>query len=322
METIKSYLEAMFAGLPNTAEVRKAKAELLQMMEDKYNELIAEGVSENAAVGTVSSEFGNLDELADDLGLSTALEVAHDIQSATPRRNLTLDEVKDYMAARMKKAFLIALGVMLFVICVVFPILITGHGAAGAGMMFLDIAIGVGLVIYGSFVGAEFKYIEQEPCSIDMNTAKYLKGERQHFLPIRSICVAVAVVLFIICWVPNLFVTKGLYTLGPSLMFLLIGIGVFLLIYSGMISSAFDKLLGINDAKTISGTYNEGVKAPIRYKSKTAETIVTCYWPAVTSLYLIISFLTFQWHITWIIWPVAAVAHKAVVVNCEAEEEF
>ncbi len=35
METIKNYLEAMFANMPNTEEVRKAKAELLQMMEDK-----------------------------------------------------------------------------------------------------------------------------------------------------------------------------------------------------------------------------------------------------------------------------------------------
>ena len=34
METIKSYLEAMFANLPNTPEVKKAKAELLNMMED------------------------------------------------------------------------------------------------------------------------------------------------------------------------------------------------------------------------------------------------------------------------------------------------
>ena len=42
MDTIKNYLETMFASMPNTAEVRKAKAELLQMMEDKYNELISE----------------------------------------------------------------------------------------------------------------------------------------------------------------------------------------------------------------------------------------------------------------------------------------
>ena len=61
METIRNYLDAMFANMPNTPEVKKAKAELLTMMEDKYNELIAEGETENSAVGTVISEFGNLD---------------------------------------------------------------------------------------------------------------------------------------------------------------------------------------------------------------------------------------------------------------------
>ena len=57
MDTIKSYLETMFANLPATAEVLKAKDELWGMMEDKYNELISEGKSENEAVGTVISEM-------------------------------------------------------------------------------------------------------------------------------------------------------------------------------------------------------------------------------------------------------------------------
>ena len=56
MDTIKSYLETMFANLPATAEVLKAKDELWGMMEDKYNELISEGKSENEAVGTVISQ--------------------------------------------------------------------------------------------------------------------------------------------------------------------------------------------------------------------------------------------------------------------------
>ena len=60
METIKSYLETMFANMPNTPEVIRAKTELLGMMEDKYNELIQEGKSENEAVGTVISELMNL----------------------------------------------------------------------------------------------------------------------------------------------------------------------------------------------------------------------------------------------------------------------
>lgn len=58
METIKNYLENMFSHLPNTPEVQKAKYELYQMMEDKYNELISEGKSDNEAIGIVISEFG------------------------------------------------------------------------------------------------------------------------------------------------------------------------------------------------------------------------------------------------------------------------
>ena len=38
MNTIRNYLDNMFRNLPNTEEVRKAKFELLQMMEDKYEE--------------------------------------------------------------------------------------------------------------------------------------------------------------------------------------------------------------------------------------------------------------------------------------------
>lgn len=60
METIKNYLENMFSHLPNTPEVQKAKYELYQMMEDKYNELISEGKSDNEAIGIVISEFGVL----------------------------------------------------------------------------------------------------------------------------------------------------------------------------------------------------------------------------------------------------------------------
>ena len=73
METIRNYLNAMFAGLPDTPEVRRAYEELAAMMEDKYTELIEEGQGENEAVGTVISEFGNLEELAQTLGIEDCL---------------------------------------------------------------------------------------------------------------------------------------------------------------------------------------------------------------------------------------------------------
>ncbi len=69
METIKNYLDAMFLKLPDTYEVRNAKKDLLALTEDKYEELIREGMAEHEAVGRVISDFGNLDEIAADLGL-------------------------------------------------------------------------------------------------------------------------------------------------------------------------------------------------------------------------------------------------------------
>ena len=79
MITSSNYMSA----LPDTPEVQKAKAELLSMMEDKYTELLNEGHTENEAIGTVISEFGNLDELAEDLGIvSLVRPVAASAQDA------------------------------------------------------------------------------------------------------------------------------------------------------------------------------------------------------------------------------------------------
>ena len=69
MEAIREYLHNLFMSLPETPEVLRAKAALLEMMEDKYDELVSEGKYEKVAVGTVISEFGNLDELAEELGI-------------------------------------------------------------------------------------------------------------------------------------------------------------------------------------------------------------------------------------------------------------
>lgn len=74
MNVINEYLDNMFKTLLDTPEVRRARIELAQMMEDKYTELIDEGKTENEAVGIVISEFGNLSELSDILGLDGIID--------------------------------------------------------------------------------------------------------------------------------------------------------------------------------------------------------------------------------------------------------
>ena len=112
METIKNYLESMFAALPNTPEVLKAKYELGQMMEDKYTELIEAGKAENEAVGIVISEFGNLDEVADALGIETILQQ----QEPDNMPLLGIEEAREYIADAGRTGFLIGLGVLLILL--------------------------------------------------------------------------------------------------------------------------------------------------------------------------------------------------------------
>lgn len=119
METIKNYLENMFSHLPNTPEVQKAKYELYQMMEDKYNELISEGKSDNEAIGIVISEFGNLDELADSLGIKSFV----DPSQAMPAANtLSHETAAAFLRDSAKHAYLTAFGVLLCIIASLGPI--------------------------------------------------------------------------------------------------------------------------------------------------------------------------------------------------------
>ncbi len=325
METIKNYLESMFASMPNTTEVRKAKAELLQMMEDKYNELISEGTSENAAVGTVISEFGNLDELAESLGLTKEVEVARGMEAEMPRRFISLDEAKAYLANRGRKALYKALGIMLLIISVAFVILLSTSlrsALTGVAMMIISIAIGIGLLVYSSFVDHEWKFMKHESCCIDMNTAAYVKDKKRGFENVRALCVAIGVVLCVVCWTPNIMIPFNYEPLGAGLMFILIGFGVFLIVYPNSIASGYDRILNVNERTTISGQYANGgsYQKPTQYKSKQAQTVVEVYWPTVTCIYLIVSFLTFRWDLTWIIWVIAGVFHRVIMINCVVDE--
>ncbi|TFC82084.1 hypothetical protein E3T23_05250 [Cryobacterium cheniae] len=76
MNVVIAYLETMFSSYPQTPRLLEAKAELQTMMEDAYSSLIAEGSTQNEAVGKVITDFGNLDEVAPALGITAEIAPA------------------------------------------------------------------------------------------------------------------------------------------------------------------------------------------------------------------------------------------------------
>jgi len=319
METIKNYLEAMFANLPNTEEVRKAKAELLQIMEDKYNELIEEGATENSAVGTVISEFGNLDELSEELGL-TAVTVREAIQEEkeSGRRFVSMDEAKEYLAACALRGNRIGVGVMLCIMCVIGPIVSDMMGlydGIGVLLMFGMIAFAVALFVHTGVTFSKWDFIKKELCQIDMMTANMLSDEKNKYASTHAMRLTVGVVLCAICWLPAAVCSdiSFLADMGGAFLFIFVGVGVYLLVSTSCINDSIDTLLKLNDSTKISGHYNKDQET--EYISEGATVVMEIFWPVITCLYLIWSFMTFDWYISWIIWPLAAIVH-AILKMC------
>lgn len=314
METIKNYLEAMFANMPNNEAVIRAKSELLQMMEDKYNELISEGLAENAAVGTVISEFGNLDELAEDLGIKDEVITNNRELEDCPRKTVTLSDARDYLATRKAKGIKKGAGVFLCIICVIFPIIGEAINSEILGVlgMFLSLAVAVAIFMITRLTKQPTDYIDNIPCQLDFSTAQYVSDEQGKYNPTHAVILTLGVILCSLCWLPAAILDMAhlpgvLDELYGVILFLMVGSGVFLIIYTSTINKAFEKLLALNDKSRISGNYVPDKQ--IEYTSSYAQLVMELFWPVITCIYLMWSFITFDWWKTWIIWIIASIVH-------------
>ncbi|MCF0111267.1 MAG: DUF4097 family beta strand repeat protein [Erysipelotrichaceae bacterium] len=68
MDKIRQHIEELFSCFEQKEGVRKAKEQLLEMSEDKYQDFIDQGCSEQEAGQKVIEEFGTLEELEEILG--------------------------------------------------------------------------------------------------------------------------------------------------------------------------------------------------------------------------------------------------------------
>lgn len=255
MNAIRNYLDNMFRNLPNTEEVRRAKTELLEMMEDKYEELINEGKTENEAVGIVISEFGNLDELAESLGISEA--VAENSDEDKPM--LSLDRVKEYLGMMSQHSILVPLAIGLCIFSVAFNIIadaIPGFPEfLGVICMFLSIGVAVGLFIYEGIKKNQYKEIYKKECSLSIESAEYVRGIRKSYKSSYALMSSFGICLCILS-ILNPVIIGSIPIIndnfGAVLFFLFIALGVFLITSANIRMNGYDRLLELNEAGKMS----------------------------------------------------------------------
>ncbi len=310
MDAIKSYLENMFLHLPKTNEVLRAKEELAQMMEDKYNQLRSEGRTENEAVGQVISEFGNLEELAETLGIPQEVK---DLESETQHITMTDSEVERYLQVSKETSKQVASGVAIILLGVAILIFLNALAergvlaeniaqAMGVGGLLLLIALAVYIFIMAGMKGEKYEQLETTPVKIDPylhdRIAQMKEGYRPGFA--RRIAGGVAIILLSVVALVTVAILEvgGDFTLMLLVAGLLVAVAlaVGLFITSSSQMEAYDKLL------------NEG-DYTLQHKSGNsfAEKISSPYWMLVVAIYLTWSFISDAWGISWIIWPIAGV---------------
>jgi hypothetical protein len=255
MNAIRNYLDNMFRNLPNTEAVRRAKSELLQMMEDKYEELISEGKTENEAVGIVISEFGNLDELADSLGISEAVTE----NPVEDKPMLSMDRVKEYLSMNNTRAILTPLGIALCILSVVSPILAEilpdALDVIGAGGMFGIIAIAVGLFIFSGIKSKEYAEVKNKECSLSIEGAEYVRNERRGFKNSYGLMSSFGIGLCILSFLNPILLDKIPFinsNVGAAMMFVFVALGVFLITSANTRMNGYDRLLALNESGKMS----------------------------------------------------------------------
>ncbi|MCD7826073.1 MAG: hypothetical protein LUH14_08955 [Clostridiaceae bacterium] len=335
METLRNYLENMFLNLPDTAEIRKAKAELWQMMENKYTELKETGMPENEIIGTIISEFGNLDELAKDLEINSFIQNPENSSG----RLLTMSEAKTFLKDTGKRAYLIALGVMLCILSVVpvitadalctFDIFSSKEDlmvACGTALMFLMVAAAVGCFIFSHVINNKWEELTAGSISIDFETTQYLKDQYENRRGNHALLLTLGCALCILSVVPPIIIDAaggGSFwdEFSGALVMIIVAIGVLLLVFNAIRNEGFHKLFQRNASGTIEDSHVPKKAKKAEYNSPAAAQVMSVYWQTVTCIYLSISFLTFDWGYTWIIWPIAVLIHSVIDFNLKKDSK-
>lgn len=253
--------------------------------------------------------------IKDDVERESAILV--DKENKNDKRNISLDEATEYMDTVREFASKISLGVSF---CVIAAMPLLGlHGlhelgrmnegiASGIGLVVLliSVAIGVFLLINANMRLSKFEYIEKTELSLDYGVKGIIEKRMQDFSDIHNKYIAIGVVLCIISVIPIVFLgsinaSDGMVTVGVSAALVIISFAVYLLVWASLINGSFKKLLQIDDYTVAKKTFREKFKW-----------FSGAYWLCCTAIFLLISLSTERFDLTWIMWPVAAVAYGAV----------
>jgi len=130
---LREHIDALFSEAPNNRKAVEIKEEILQNLCAKYNDLISQGKSEEAAYNITIAGIGDLSGLIEELK-----------EKAGERSGEA--SAQSWESYRQRSAIIVSIAVALFIISVI-P-LILFRGPIGMTLLFVIAAVASGLLIY------------------------------------------------------------------------------------------------------------------------------------------------------------------------------
>ncbi|MBP1041587.1 hypothetical protein I6N95_11270 [Vagococcus sp. BWB3-3] len=308
MNTIADYLETMFINLPETSDIMQLKYDLYANMEDKYNELKMAGKSENEAIGVVISEFGNIDEILEEMNVHYREE---EVEESIPVVDLT--EALSYVEAKKRIGLGIGIGVFFCALglAIFLTIAVRFDSPVGIVPMMILAAIGVGLFIVSGYKNNTFQYLQRDFVMTGASR-KVIQNEKQAYEKTHILAIVLGVTACIVSVVPFFMIVflrpydDNFVGLGLGLILVIASLGVIFLVYTGNVTLAFNTLL--KNAKS-----HQPTKQEVAY-SRVDHLFEAVYWPIVVVIYLVWSFTGsgMRWSYSWIIFMVAGILQEAI----------
>ena len=132
---LRDHIDALFSEAPNNQKTVEIKEEILQNLCAKYNDLISQGKSEEAAYNITIVGIGDISSLVNEL------------KEKADKRSGDADK-QSWESYRQRNALVSAIAVMMYILSIV-PMFLFG-AAIGFTLLFVMVAGATGLLVYNN----------------------------------------------------------------------------------------------------------------------------------------------------------------------------
>ena len=283
--------------------------------------------SDSAAASTVGSTTDSTD--GGTVGESST-DNASTSKTVAPKLSVSLDTATEYLDAIARTSRPTAGAITLFILGPALLVSLATYsedalyfdpmhispdamGIAGICIMMLFIAAGVGLLILQDMKLAKFKQLKEASLELQYGVEAAVRRRAESTESLRYMQQAAGVCLTILSAIPFLIAsyygTDLTFALGFFMAAILVSLGVYLLVYSGILRDGYRVLLQEGDfSHDEKSNKRDSKSAALKYRP-----IARAYFGTITLLYVGYSFITKDWKSSWIIWPVSALLYHIII---------